>query len=217
MKTDARVDAYIAKAQPFARPILEYLRETVHQALPEVEEDIKWSMPFFTYKGKNFCMMAAFKHHCAFHFWGAGDVMGAAPKKTVDGENGSQRAKVDREKGMGSFGKITSLKEVPSKRELTAYLKKAKELRDSGASTPMRKKKPPKPPAKTPTYMLSVLKKNKRALATWDAFSPSAKREYIEWITEAKSEETRDRRLEQAIAWVSEGKKRNWKYERAAR
>jgi uncharacterized protein YdeI (YjbR/CyaY-like superfamily) len=196
---DNRIDAYIGKAQPFAQPILEYLREVVHAGCPEVEETIKWSMPHFVYKGL-FCAMAGFKQHCALHIFNDKLVMKEAKSAEKD--------------GMGSLGKITSLKDLPPRSVLVGYIKKAKALKDSGVVSVMgRKNKTPKPPAKAPAYLTAALKKNKKAQTTFAAFSPSAQREYIEWLTEAKTEETRDRRLEQAVGWIREGKKRNWKYE----
>ncbi len=212
MDRDPRVDAYIAKAQPFAQPILKYLREVVHAGCPEVEEAIKWSCPHYIYKGM-FCMMAGFKQHCAFGFWNAPMIL-AEMNRT-----GSQA-----HKAMGFFGRITSLDDLPPKRELIGYIKKAKELKDAGvtkrvatkahgvdsAGKPVKPK--PRPAPKAPAYLLAALKKNKKAQTTFAAFSPSAKREYIDWITEAKTEDTRDRRLSQAVEWMAEGKKRNWKY-----
>ena len=219
---DARVDAYIGKAQPFAQPILEYLREVVHEGCPEVEEAIKWGMPHFTYKGL-FCAIAGFKHHCACHIFNFKSVDPDGAKRSAAEKDGTgQRPAKPGDKGMGVLGKITSLKDLPSKRVLIGYVKKAKALKDSGVVTVMsRKKRAPKPDApksiEAPAYLLAALKKSKGAQQVFAGFSPSARRDYIEWLTDAKTEETRNRRLLQAIEWISQGKQRNWKYMKASR
>lgn len=193
---DPRVDAYIAKAAPFARPLLEHLRAVVHAACPSVQEDIKWSMPSFQYGGRILCQMAAFKQHASFGFW--------------------QHAAVTEGKardGMGSLGRLATIKDVPSKRELTALLRKAMALIDEGAtSTAMRAKPAPRAALEVPADLRDALAGNPGAKATFDGFSASASRDYIEWITEAKREDTRARRLAQAVGWLAEGKMRNWKY-----
>jgi uncharacterized protein YdeI (YjbR/CyaY-like superfamily) len=194
---DKRVDAYIAKAQPFAKPILTRLRKAIHAGCPEVVETIKWGMPAFEYKGP-LVGMAGFKAHCIFGFWKSA-LMKTVPK--------------DRDpRPMGSFGRIESVDDLPSDAALVKMVKEAVALNDSGAKVPRVIK--PKKPLTAPPYMLAAIKKNKKAQATFDAFSPSCKRDYIEWITGAKAEATRDRRLETAVQWMAEGKIRNWKYAR---
>jgi uncharacterized protein YdeI (YjbR/CyaY-like superfamily) len=196
--TDKRVDAYIAKSAEFAQPILRTIRETVHEACPEVEETIKWSMPFFMYKGI-LCNMASFKQHCAIHIW-KGD--GVVEDKTKSDE------------AMGQFGRITTIKDLPPKRVLAGYIKKAMQLHDSGAKTARPKKSGDKKELVVPSYFSAVLKKNKKAQTTFDGFPYSKRKEYVEWVTEAKTDETRDRRLKTSVEWLAEGKARNWKYER---
>lgn len=194
---DTRVDAYIAKSADFAKPILNHLRELVHKACPDVEETMKWSFPHFQYKGM-LCSMASFKEHCAFGFWKGSLIVGGDP---------------DLEQAMGQFGRITKLTDLPSKTVLTGYVKKAMELNDTGVKSPTRSK--PKGPPKelvVPDDLTAALKRNKAARATFDAFSPSKKREYVEWVTEAKTDATRSKRLETAIEWMAEGKPRYWKY-----
>jgi uncharacterized protein YdeI (YjbR/CyaY-like superfamily) len=194
---DARVDAYIAKSAEFARPILEHIREIVHAACPDVVETMKWSFPHFDYKGI-MCAMSAFKEHCAFGFW-KGSLI-------VPGD-------AEGEKAMGQFGRITKLSDLPSKKILTGYIKQAMKLNDEGVKSPSRTKpKAPKPALVAPDDLTSALEANHAALATFEKFSPSNKREYVEWITEAKTEATRARRLQTAIEWMAEGKPRNWKY-----
>ena len=197
-RTDPRVDAYIAKAAPFAKPILKHLRAAVHAGCPDVQETMKWSFPHFDYKGM-FCGMAAFKQHATFGFWKA--------KLLAD-----QLPAVD-EKAMGQFGCIRSLDDLPSRARLVRLVKAAAALNDAGV-TIERRKAPPRAPVKAPAFLMAALKKNPRALATFKAFSPSHKREYITWVTEAKREETRQRRLTKAIEWMAQGKSQNWKYER---
>jgi uncharacterized protein YdeI (YjbR/CyaY-like superfamily) len=195
---DARIDAYIAKAAPFAQPILHEVREIVHEGCPEVEETIKWSRPFFLYKGM-FCNMSAFQEHCSFGFWKGREILDAAILASAS-------------ESMGHFGRITSLKDLPPRRVLIGYVKKARQLNEDGIKPPA-KPRTPKPPLPAPDYLTAALKKNKKAKAAFDSFSPSQRREYIEWLIDAKTDATRVRRLETAIEWIAEGKSRNWKYE----
>ena len=197
---DSRVDAYIHKSAPFAQPILKHLREIVHKACPDVEESIKWSFPNFNYKGI-FCSMAAFKEHCSFGFWKASLMKDA------------EKMKDNQENAMGHAGKIKSLKDLPSDKILMSWVKEAAKLNDDGIKLPPRKKTV-KLAIVVPQYFTEALKKNKNAFEIFSSSSPSHKREYLEWITEAKTEATRNRRTQTAIEWISEGKGRNWKYER---
>ena len=201
-----RVDAYIAKAAPFAQPVLAHLRALVHKACPEVVEEIKWGRPFFLHRGTILCNISAFKAYCSFGFWGAeiGRVLRA------DG--------VVKDGGMGSLGKITSVKELPPEKQMLGYLRQAVALIESGKGdnrvvVARRVVKAPKPPVEAPTEFTAALKKNKAANAAYAALSPSCKREYAEWIAEAKRPETRQRRIAQAVEWIGEGKQRNWKYQ----
>ena len=195
---DPRIDAYIAKSAPFAQPILTRYRELVHKACPAVEERIKWGVPHFDYNGGMMTAMAAFKAHASIGFWLGKEVLGDSYKP---GE------------AFGHLGRLTSVKDMPTAAATTAFIKKAMKLNDAGVKM-KRPVKKPKAPLKTPRELSAALAASKKAQATWDAFAPSHKREYIEWITEAKAEATRDRRLEQAIEWIAEGKQRNWKYQR---
>jgi uncharacterized protein YdeI (YjbR/CyaY-like superfamily) len=196
---DKRVDAYIAKSADFAVPILEHLRSIVHKACPDVQETIKWGFPHFDYKGI-MCSMASFKQHCAFGFWKAS--LMKDPKLMANAKS---------ESAMGHLGKISSLKDLPSDRALTGYIKEAMKLNEEGVAVP-KKPAAKKAVTRVPDYFKKALAKNKMAQRTFEAFSPSHKREYLEWITEAKTEATRTRRIEQALAWLTEGKPRNWKY-----
>jgi uncharacterized protein YdeI (YjbR/CyaY-like superfamily) len=198
---DPRVDTYIETSAPFARPILTLIREVVHDACPEVEETIKWRFPNFMYRGM-LCSMASFKKHCAFGFW----------KSTlVFGEHGN-----DSNNSMGQFGRIESIDDLPSKAILTGYIRKAMRLNEEGVSRtkpdPSETKAGKKTPPAIPNDLQSALRHNAAARTAFASFSPSQQRDYIEWLTEAKREETRKRRLETAIEWISEGKTRNWKY-----
>ena len=194
---DARVDAYIATAPAFAKPILTRFRKAVHAGCPDVVETIKWSVPFFDYKG-TLASMASFKAHTRFGFW-KGSLLASAP----------QGDSVD---GMNQFGSVSSIDDMPSEAALVKMVKEAAALNDSGVK--VERKRMEKAPLKTPPALLAALKKNRKAGAAFEAFSPSARRDYVEWITEAKSEATRKSRLDTAIAWIAEGKKRHWKYER---
>jgi uncharacterized protein YdeI (YjbR/CyaY-like superfamily) len=197
---DPRVDAYIGKSAEFARPILRHLRKVVHAGCPEAEETMKWSMPSFVYAGKILVGMAAFKAHCTFGFWHRG--MHAALEQ--DG--------IDSERAMGNFGRITSLEELPDERTLVRYVKIAAKLNESGErARPVRPKRN-KSALKVPSELAAALKKNKAAAKTWEGFSYSHRKEYAEWIAEAKREETRAKRLATTLEWLAAGKPRNWKY-----
>lgn len=195
------VDAYIAKSQPFAQPILEHIRELVHKACPDVEEKIKWSMPFFDYKGKMMCHMAAFKQHCAFGFFQA-----ALMNEPMLIQNAAS------ESAMGHLGKITALKDLPSDKKIIGLIKNAMKVTDDGKR--MVKKPVEKSEYIVPAYIISAIKKNKKALATFEAFAPSHRKEYATWIDEAKTDETKNKRIAQTIEWLLEGKSRNWKYQK---
>ncbi len=193
MTTDPRIDSYIAKAQPFAQPILTHLRALVHKALPDAEETIKWGMPHFTYKGKNLTGMAAFKAHATFVIHG-------------DGRQGD---------AMGQYGKITKVSDLPSDVELTAKLRDAKARVDTAGTAlkPKSKPKTPKAEIAMPGDFAAELAKLHGARECFDGWAPSHRREYLEWITEAKRPDTRAKRIAEAGTWIAEGKKRNWKYE----
>ena len=192
---DKRVDAYVAKSADFAKPILEHIRDVVHEGCPEVEETIKWGFPNYQYKGM-LCSMAAFKEHCTFGFWKGSLIVDAADRRS--------------DEAMGQLGRITKLADLPPRKKLVGYVKKAKELNDAGVKVAKTTK--PKPVLEPPADLLAALRKNKKAQAAFDKFPPSHKREYVEWIVEAKTDETRQRRLAQAVEWMAEGKPRNWKY-----
>lgn len=200
-KKDPRIDAYIEKAQPFAQPILKHIRTVVHAACPDVQETMKWSFPHFDYKGI-FCGMASFKSHCTLGFW--------KYALLTDGLKGMPKGG---EKAMGQFGRITSLADLPNEKALVKIVQAAAKLNDDKVAVPRAKPKP-RPAIKVPPYFSAALKKDKGAAAAFEAFPPGHRREYLEWITEAKTEETRNRRMAQAIEWISDGKGRNWKYER---
>ncbi len=194
---DKSVDAYIARSEPFARSILEHLRALVHRVCPTCEEKIKWSFPHFDYKDKMLCSMAAFKEHASFGFW----------KESLLDDPQKVLARND---GMGSIGKLRSLADLPSDAVLTDFIRQAMKLNDEG--TVVAKPKSAPVSVVPPDYLTKALKKNPAAKRTFDAFSPSNKREYIDWLTEAKTEATREKRLATALAWMAEGKIRNWKY-----
>lgn len=203
MPRDPRVDAYIARQADFARPILEHVRAAVHEACPAVEETIKWGMPSFVHEGRILAGMAAFKHHASFGYWQHARVMG----------EGVLREGVLRE-GMGSYGRLASLSDLPPRRTLLAHIRRAAKLgAEATDATPARKAAVPRPPPQVPADLLAALEAHPAAKATFGAFAPSHRRDYVEWITEARREETRAKRLAQAIAWMAEGKRRHWKYE----
>jgi len=197
-KMDPGIDAYIAKSADFAKPILKYVRKIVHEACPIVEEAIKWGVPNFIYKGI-MCNMAAFKEHCAFGFCKGKFIFG--DKRVNAGEE-----------AMGSFGRITRISDLPSEKVLKDYIKKAMKLNEEGGKAPAAQKARGKIEFTVLSYFMDAIKKNRKALEALENFSATNKKEYIMWIVEAKTEETRKKRLKTAIGWMSEGKIRNWKY-----
>ncbi|REJ81923.1 MAG: hypothetical protein DWQ44_13480 [Bacteroidetes bacterium] len=200
IKTDKRIDAYIEKAKPFAQPVLNHIRKLVHKADPEIEETIKWGMPHFVHDGI-VCSMASFKEHCVFVLW-KGDLIS-------DVKNSANKSG---EKGMGQFGRIRSLKDLPSDSTMIKWIKEGVRLNKEGV--PIKKTSPAEAIKKNevPGYMLKEIKKSKKALKVFNEFPPSHKKEYIEWITDAKTDATREKRMTQMMEWLEEGKSKNWKY-----
>ncbi|HUR96847.1 MAG TPA: YdeI/OmpD-associated family protein [Pyrinomonadaceae bacterium] len=194
---DPRIDAYIEKSADFAKPVLTHIRMLVHKAFPDIRETMKWSFPHFDHKG-TVCSMASFKQHCAFGFWKQSLLeQGAFPAEKT---------------AMGSFGRITSVKDLPSDKVMTSLIRQAVELNEKGIK--IAKKKPvEKKELVVPKDLASALSKNKSAKAAFEKFSYSHKKEYVQWIEEAKTEPTRNKRLATTVEWLSEGKSRNWKYE----
>ena len=199
-KKDSRIDAYIAEAADFAKPILKHLRKLVHEGCPQVEETMKWSHPFFMHKGV-LCNMAAFKAHCAFGFWKGKMIFADDPVR--------QKAS---EEAMGYFGRLTKVSELPPDKDMLAYVAEAVRLNDLGIKKPEPPKSKERKELVVPDCLAASLKKNAKARKTFEDFSYSHKKEYIEWITEAKTDETRDRRLATTMEWLTAGKSRNWKY-----
>lgn len=193
------IDEYIAGSAEFAKPILRHLRELVHKACPETEEKMKWSFPHFDYKGQ-FCNMAAFKHHCSFGFW----------KASLMSDN---HHLFQFENAMGALGKITSLEDLPPDDVLLSYLQEAMKLNDEGRKLPNRQKTADKT-LEVPADLLSALQSNAAAKANFENFAYSHRKEYVQWINEAKRGETRTRRIEQAVEMLAQGHSRNYKYEK---
>jgi uncharacterized protein YdeI (YjbR/CyaY-like superfamily) len=196
MSRDPRIDAYLAKVQPFARPILEHVRARVHAIVPDVEETLKWSAPAFTLDGKILLIMAAFKAHAALNFWRGQELRGSEASGDA----------------MGQFGRLTSVDDLPSDPELDALIRQSVELAAT-APAPRKVKHEPKPPAELHPEFATALDAHPKAKATLDGFSQSARRDYLEWIAEAKQDATRAKRIATAVEWLAEGKKRHWKYE----
>ncbi|MBL7933962.1 MAG: YdeI/OmpD-associated family protein [Bacteroidia bacterium] len=202
-KKEAKIDAYIAKSADFAKPILNHFRSLVHQTCPEVVEVVKWGMPHFDYANGPMAHMASFKQHCAIGFWKASLMKNG--KELVE--------KAKSEEAMGHLGKITSLKDLPKDFILIKYIKEAMRLNEEGIKLTAKKTSAvDKKNLIIPDYFIKALAKNKKALKTFEEFTYSHKKEYVSWVTEAKTEETRNKRLADAVEWMSEGKIRNWKY-----
>ncbi|MCU7617732.1 YdeI/OmpD-associated family protein [Chryseobacterium sp. PBS4-4] len=200
-KYNPKVDEYIEKSQDFAKPILNYIREIVHEFCPETEEAIKWKFPTFMYKGKILCSMVSFKQYCSMGFW-LHDEMKTLKNLETDVEKTN----------MFSLGKITKLEDLPSKPQLKKIILEAMELTDMGVK--LKKAAPTKTEIEVPDYFQNALNQNKKAAEVFQKASPSFRKEYIKWTIDAKTEVTRNKRIEQALEWISEGKGRNWKYEK---
>jgi uncharacterized protein YdeI (YjbR/CyaY-like superfamily) len=192
---DPRIDKYIEEAAEFAKPILRHIRGLVHKAAPEIQETIKWSAPFFEHKGP-VCNMAAFKEHCSVVFWKPSLIKGLP-------------AKVE---GMGALGKIRSLKDLPKDKEFIDFVRQAFALNEQGIKVAAKPKTAPKELV-VPEELMKALRTNAKARGTWEKFSYSHRKEYAEWIAEAKREETKKTRMEKTILWLSEGKSRHWKHQ----
>ena len=193
---DPRIDAYIERSKPFAKPILRQIRKAVHAGCPDVAEAIKWSVPAFEHKGP-MCGMAAFKAYCSVGFWKSSLLEDLPEAKDA----------------LTQLGRVHSVDQLPAARTIAALVKRAAKLNDEGVKL-KRAPKAPKGPVKVPAYFAAALNKNRKAKAAFDAFSPSHRREYIEWIVDAKQEATRQRRVATAVEWIAEGKGRNWKYQK---
>ena len=189
---DPRIDAFIAKAQPFAQPILSHLRDLIHRALPQVEEAIKWGRPSFVHEGRIVAVFGAFKAHASLTLWKMGEATGRE------------------EDGMGQFGRLTRLADLPDDAELIRLIRETASIRESASPKP---KKPPKPELPVAQELAVALAASPKAQAIWDGFAPSHRREYSEWVSEAKRAETRAARVAQSVEWIAEGKQRNWKYQ----
>lgn len=200
-KKEKIMDEYISKSAGFAQPILNHLRELVHTVCPDVEEKMKWSFPHFDYKNEMMCSMAAFKQHCVFGFWKASLMKYPILLETAKSEV-----------AMGHLGKITSMKDLPADKKIKDWIKEAMQLNDQGIKLPSKPKATDKKEITVSDYFKRALGKNKKALQIFEAWAYSHKKEYVEWITEAKTEETRNKRIATAIEWITEGKSRNWKY-----
>jgi uncharacterized protein YdeI (YjbR/CyaY-like superfamily) len=200
---EKKIDAYIAKSADFAKPILNHIRELVHKTCPTVEEKVKWGMPFFDYKGEMLCHIASFKQHAVMGFWKA-----SLMKDPVLVENAKS------ETAMGHLGRITSLKDMPSDKKITGWIKEAMQLNDKGIKLPAKAKPADKKELVVPDYFLKALAKNKKAKQVFENFPFAHKKEYVNWIIEAKTEDTRKKRMETALEWMAEGKSRLWKYEK---
>jgi uncharacterized protein YdeI (YjbR/CyaY-like superfamily) len=198
--TDPRIAAYIEKSADFAKPILTHLRAVVHAACPDVEETVKWSFPHFMYDEGILCSMASFKEHAAFGFWNGAQVVGESAGARDD--------------AMGHFGRITSLADLPPRKEIAGYVKQAMKLKDAGVKPPATSRRGGPREVAVPEALTRALETNAEALATFERFSSSQRREYAEWVADARADATRERRIATALEWLAEGKARNWKYEK---
>lgn len=199
-KKNPQIDAYISKSASFSKPVLKHFRELVHSTCPEAEEKIKWGFPHFDYKGNMMCSMAAFKAHCAISFWKASLMKDADKMKANNNE------------AMGHYNRITCLEDLPTDKKIIANIKEAMKLNEEGVKLAPRKNTIASLTVIVPSELKSALLRNKKAKETFENFSPSHRKEYVEWITEAKTKETRDKRVDTTIKWLTDGRSRNWKY-----
>jgi uncharacterized protein YdeI (YjbR/CyaY-like superfamily) len=190
------VDAYIKKARAFAQPILTHIRKLMHEGCPDITETMKWGMPHFEYHGV-IASMAAFKEHAVFGFWKQDLIPG-------------MKQYIKEKEAMGSWGRITSLDGIPPDKDIIEFIRVAASLNEQGIKSPKRASKPVL--VNMPSDFMKAIQANKKALATYEQFSPSNKRDYAEWINSAKSEDTRSERMKTAVEWMSQGKPRMWKY-----
>lgn len=187
------VDEFIERAQPFAKPILTHVRERVHTLVPDVREDIRWRMPAFMRGNSILLIVGAFKAHVAINFWRGDSVV---PHETSG--------------ALGQLGRLTTLDDLPA--EFDALILAAADT--ANAPPTRRKREASSPPAQIHPHLSAALDGAPAARACFDAFTPAQQRDYVEWIADAKQEQTRARRIAQAIEWIGEGKRRNWQYER---
>jgi uncharacterized protein YdeI (YjbR/CyaY-like superfamily) len=202
-KFDSKVDKYVAESMDFAKPIMEHWRQLVHDTCPEVVEAIKWSLPHFDYRGDFMCVMAAYKSHCSFTFLKSGMMTDVRLQ-----ENKSLKP-IQR-----FLGKITRLEDLPPDEEFIGFLKEAMQLNEQGMKFSRPKKEGPSPSLEVPDYFQEQLDANPAAKAVFESKSPNFRKEYLVWITDAKTDATREKRMDQAIEWIAEGKGRNWKYQK---
>ncbi len=197
---NSKVDEYIAKSEGFAKPILEYLRQIIHETCPDAAEDIKWGTPHYSYKGDHLCMIAGFKNHCSFSIYKAEFLKDKEITESVKAG-----------KKFGYMDKLKSVSELPSKDVLISLLKEAMTINENG----IKKEKPVSDKPKvieTPDYLVEALKANKKAAAVWESKSDAYRKDYLVWIIDAKTNATRQKRIEQSLEWIAEGKGRFWQY-----
>ncbi len=202
MGYNKEVDKYITTSADFAKPIMEHFREVIHTACPDAEEKIKWGMPFFDYADDMMCNMAAFKNHAAIGFWKAAIMKDPVLVATAKAET-----------AMGHFGQLKTVKDLPADKKLTGWIKEAMKLNEEGIKVPAKPKSAAKKEIDVPDYFKVAIAKNKKAAVVFNSFSYSNKKEYVAWVTEAKTEATREKRIASAIALMEEGKTRHWKYQ----
>ncbi len=204
MNHNSAIDHYIAGAEDFAKPILELWRRLIHENCADVQEAIKWGLPHFDHKGDHMCVMAAYKAHCSFTFL-KGELMSDLRLKA-----GKDVKPINR-----FLGKITQLSDLPADEDFIAMIKEAVQLNEKGIKIKREKPVAEKPKIlETPDYLQAALDDNTKAKEVFETKSNSFRKEYIIWITDAKTDETRQKRINEALAWIAEGKGRFWKHQK---
>jgi len=199
--SEPEVDAYAEGVEAFAKPILAHLRGLIRATCPEVVETLKWGIPHFDYRGEMMCIFAAYRSHCAFSFW-----------KSALMSDPRLKASIDLPASKRFMGKLRSLADLPVDAELTAWIREAMLLNEQGAKVAPRKTSAAPKIVVAPPAFVERLAASPSVKAMFESKSASFQKEYNVWIAEAKTEATRDKRINEALAWIAEGKGRFWKY-----
>ena len=197
--TIPEVDAYIEQAGEFARPILRKLRQLFHEACPDIRETIKWGSPFFEHKGI-VGNMSAFKRHVSYGFWKAG--LMSDPEGLLEKAGNTEMAVL----------KATCPGDLPADEILLQYIREAVALNEKGVKIPRARAAKRPRQLEVPDDLMAAIRADEQAVATFEGFSYSNRKEYVEWVTAAKRPATRAQRLATTVEWLAEGKPRYWKY-----
>jgi hypothetical protein len=203
---NAQVTAYAAAMPAYAQPIFAHLRALIHTTCPDTDEAIKWSIPHFERDGDYLCIFAASPGHASFTFY-----------KQQLMSDPRLRDNLNLPAIKRFMGRLTSLSDLPDDATLAAMLQEAADLNARGVRLPDRAPKTPPVidmPSAVATAVATALAANPAAQAVWDAKSAAWRKDYLVWITAAKTDPTRDARIAEALDWIADGKARFWKYQK---